>query len=276
MPTVSYASIGAALGALGEAVAAQGSAEAVAAGRYISAAGTYADGIEGAIEGDTASHIMAGILGGVLLEAGIPISTAAPALLAALPAGLPPVVAGLAAAVILGALYYYGGEAIAAASAVLGSALADLLADALSDPLVLDLDGDGLELVSLAQSATHFDLDDDGAMERTGWVSPQDGLLVQDANGNGVVDGVAELLSLSYRAEICFKLVDDRLRFLHHLVPPPPRARLRARTSACSWRCDFRDFRLRRGSPAQAHDREHWEHWSAGCPGDIRAPMSRC
>ena len=63
----------------------------------------------------------------------------------------------------------------------------------LYDPLVVDLDGDGVELVALAGSATHFDLDDDGVAERTGWVAPQDGLLVHDGNANGVVDGVGEL-----------------------------------------------------------------------------------
>lgn len=71
--------------------------------------------------------------------------------------------------------------------------LSDLLRDLLSDPLVLDLDGDGIELRPLAQSTTMFDIDGDGVAERTGWVSPDDGLLVQDANGNGIVDGVAEL-----------------------------------------------------------------------------------
>ncbi len=69
----------------------------------------------------------------------------------------------------------------------------DLVRDFLSDPLVLDLDGDGIELTALATSATFFDLDDDGVAERTGWVGPHDGLLVHDANRNGLVDGVGEL-----------------------------------------------------------------------------------
>ncbi len=71
--------------------------------------------------------------------------------------------------------------------------IADLLNDFLYDPLVLDLDGDGVELIKLSASNTHFDLDDDGYAERVGWTSPQDGMLVHDTNGNRVVDGVAEL-----------------------------------------------------------------------------------
>lgn len=63
----------------------------------------------------------------------------------------------------------------------------------LCDPLVLDLDGDGVELTALGSSATMFDLDNDGVAERTGWVGPHDGMLVHDANRNGMVDGVAEL-----------------------------------------------------------------------------------
>lgn len=71
--------------------------------------------------------------------------------------------------------------------------LSALLRDLLADPLVLDLDGDGVELTSLVSSGTFFDLDSDGHAERTGWVSPQDGLLVHDANSNGLADGIVEL-----------------------------------------------------------------------------------
>ena len=75
-------------------------------------------------------------------------------------------------------------------------ALLDLLEfanDVLADPIVIDLDGDGIVLTALASSTTIFDLDGDGFAERTGWVSPQDGLLVHDADGDNIVDGVAEL-----------------------------------------------------------------------------------
>jgi len=52
------------------------------------------------------------------------------------------------------------------------------------DPLVIDLDGDGIELKSLQDSNVRFDLDGDGFAERTGWVGPDDGLLAVDSNGN--------------------------------------------------------------------------------------------
>ncbi|WP_371171731.1 hypothetical protein [Aliiroseovarius sp. 2305UL8-7] len=61
------------------------------------------------------------------------------------------------------------------------------------DPLVIDLDGDGVELTALSQSEAHFDLNVDGFAERTGWVSPDDGLLAIDVNGNGQIDDTTEL-----------------------------------------------------------------------------------
>lgn len=63
----------------------------------------------------------------------------------------------------------------------------------LRDPLVLDLDGDGVELSSLAGSNVHFDYDSDGFAEKTGWVAADDGILAIDANNNGSVDDAGEL-----------------------------------------------------------------------------------
>jgi hypothetical protein len=48
------------------------------------------------------------------------------------------------------------------------------------DPLLLDLDGDGIETTSLAQSRAYFDVDGDGFAERTGWVGADDGILAND------------------------------------------------------------------------------------------------
>jgi trimeric autotransporter adhesin len=63
------------------------------------------------------------------------------------------------------------------------------------DPLVLDLDGDGLELVS-ANGTVLFDHNADGIKTGTGWAAPNDGLLVRDLNGNGLIDSGRELFGI--------------------------------------------------------------------------------
>lgn len=52
-------------------------------------------------------------------------------------------------------------------------------------PVVLDLDGDGIELSATKQ--TYFDLDGDGYRERTTWAAPDDAFLVIDLNANGSI-----------------------------------------------------------------------------------------
>ena len=61
-----------------------------------------------------------------------------------------------------------------------------------SSPLVLDLDGDGIETRGLLAGA-FFDHAGDGFAELTGWIGADDGLLILDRNGNGTVDHGAEL-----------------------------------------------------------------------------------
>jgi hypothetical protein len=63
----------------------------------------------------------------------------------------------------------------------------------LISPLVLDLDGDGIELSTLAETGALFDLDGDGFAEKTGWVRPEDGILAIDLNGNGLIDDISEV-----------------------------------------------------------------------------------
>lgn len=60
------------------------------------------------------------------------------------------------------------------------------------DPLVFDLDGNGVSLVNVDE-CTMFDIDNDGEVNQTGWVDSNDGLLVFDDNGNGIVDDQSEL-----------------------------------------------------------------------------------
>ncbi len=59
-------------------------------------------------------------------------------------------------------------------------------------PIVLDLDGDGVETVS-TDAGVHFDHSGDGFAELTGWVSPDDGLLGRDIDGDGQLGSGREL-----------------------------------------------------------------------------------
>ncbi len=61
------------------------------------------------------------------------------------------------------------------------------------DPLVLDLDGDGIETSTPDQGGVHFDLDNDFFSELTGWVEADDGFLVWDQDGNRQIDDSSEL-----------------------------------------------------------------------------------
>lgn len=61
------------------------------------------------------------------------------------------------------------------------------------DPLVLDLNGDGLVTTSLDQSGVYFDLDSNGFAERTAWIDANDGLLVLDRDGDGKITNGQEL-----------------------------------------------------------------------------------
>ncbi|MCI5061175.1 MAG: type I secretion C-terminal target domain-containing protein, partial [Alphaproteobacteria bacterium] len=59
-------------------------------------------------------------------------------------------------------------------------------------PLVLDVDGDGVELTNV-ENGVLFDIDADGDLEQTGWVNGDDVLLVLDKDGNGMITDRSEL-----------------------------------------------------------------------------------
>ncbi|HEX8615891.1 MAG TPA: calcium-binding protein [Telluria sp.] len=62
------------------------------------------------------------------------------------------------------------------------------------DPLTLDLDHDGLETSGAsATNPVYFDHDGDGVLTSSGWITPDDGFLVMDRNGNGTIDNGSEL-----------------------------------------------------------------------------------
>ncbi|NEK25223.1 tandem-95 repeat protein, partial [Sulfitobacter sp. JBTF-M27] len=60
------------------------------------------------------------------------------------------------------------------------------------DPLVIDLGEDG---ISFLPDAVNFDLNDDGAAERSAWTNGQDGLLVVDLDGSGSIESGREVFS---------------------------------------------------------------------------------
>ena len=90
------------------------------------------------------------------------------------------------------------------------------------DPLILDLNGDGVRLTSYQDHLVLFDVDHDGpsagsgqaSKEQTGWVAANtitggtppaintDGIVVQDLNGNGVIDDISETLSEFYNGTV--------------------------------------------------------------------------
>ena len=61
-------------------------------------------------------------------------------------------------------------------------------------PLVLDLDGDGIELAALnGVGSVYWDIDVDGFAEASGWISGGDGLLAIDLNNDGYINNHDEL-----------------------------------------------------------------------------------
>ncbi|NQZ13432.1 MAG: type I secretion C-terminal target domain-containing protein, partial [Alphaproteobacteria bacterium] len=59
-------------------------------------------------------------------------------------------------------------------------------------PLVIDLDGDGIELIS-REDGVLFDIDEDGIADQTAWVGADDGILVLDHNDDGVINDHSEM-----------------------------------------------------------------------------------
>lgn len=69
------------------------------------------------------------------------------------------------------------------------------------EPLVLDLDGDGIELIKRQDSRAYYDVTGDGFRRNIGWVGPQDGLLAIDRNSDGKINLADELSFAMWTAD---------------------------------------------------------------------------
>lgn len=63
----------------------------------------------------------------------------------------------------------------------------------LLSPIILDLDGDGVEMKSIKKSKASFDMNSDGIADDTGWTGTGDGFLVIDRNNDGKITHASEL-----------------------------------------------------------------------------------
>ena len=63
-----------------------------------------------------------------------------------------------------------------------------------NDPIILDLDGDGVDLIA-AVNGVAFDLNADGVAKQIGWAGARDGMLVVDSDGSGAIENGSEMFS---------------------------------------------------------------------------------
>lgn len=78
----------------------------------------------------------------------------------------------------------------------------------IASPIVIDLDGDGIQTTSYSAHAVTFDIDGDGTKDRTAWISGNDAFLAIDSNENELIDGVNELFGGMSRGDGYAKLAD--------------------------------------------------------------------
>src|SRR5262245_3986815 len=65
--------------------------------------------------------------------------------------------------------------------------------DSLFSPVVLDLDGNGINITPRSDSTKYFDVDNDGFLEQTAWAGPGDAVLMVDINGDHRIDRAEEI-----------------------------------------------------------------------------------
>ncbi|MGZ5014655.1 MAG: calcium-binding protein [Methylobacter sp.] len=117
---------------------------------------------------------------------------------------LPLCAAGPAGAIVAGGLTLVAGVIGGMSGELVAHQLADSFVAAQTyvappppprhDPLILDLDGNGIQTSGInTASPIMFDQNADGVKTATGWVNANDGFLVWDRNGNGMIDNGREL-----------------------------------------------------------------------------------
>ncbi len=89
----------------------------------------------------------------------------------------------------------------------------NILLNPAAPPVVLDLNGDGLQFLGIGESGAAFDFDGDGTLEPSAWISGNDGFLVYDQDGNRAVSGAAEIVLTQHHAEARTDLEALRLAF---------------------------------------------------------------
>lgn len=65
-------------------------------------------------------------------------------------------------------------------------------AESHASPIILDMDGDGIETLGL-EAGVQFDHNGDGFAQASGWVGPDDALLAMDLSGNDAIEDGSEL-----------------------------------------------------------------------------------
>jgi hypothetical protein len=67
-----------------------------------------------------------------------------------------------------------------------------------SSPIILDLDGTGIDLLAPSTARPTLDVNGDGIADYTGWAGPKNGFLVFDHNGDGKANDITELALSAY------------------------------------------------------------------------------
>ncbi len=75
---------------------------------------------------------------------------------------------------------------------------ANLSLPTVTDPLLIDLNGDGIKTTNVNEDLKFFDHENDGFAEMTSWADTNDGVLFYDKNNNGIIDNGSELFGENY------------------------------------------------------------------------------